>query len=770
MRSITLSRIAAPLVRVALAAAFILVPPSLLVPPAGADGLVVIRPTPELPDPVQLAVRNHLVKITIRNQVGEVEIDQTFRNPNGRQVEGEYLFPVPEGAAVSDFTLYVDGRPVHAQAMDASEALHIYEDLVRQSRDPALLEYAGREIFRARIFPFPAHGDRRVTLDYDQLVERQGGLYRFVYPLSTEKFSSAPLEHASVSILLETDRPVRNAYCPTHDVEIEYLDSRRVRVTWEESGTTPDRDLVLFYSLADEAMDLRLVPYRPDGSQDGYFMLLASVGADTKIPVLPKDVVFVIDRSGSMQGVKIDQARQALDYCLRNLNPDDRFNVIAFASAIDAFADRLQPVSRRSRSEALRFIEALEAGGGTNISEALAEALHARFDPERPAFLVFITDGMPTVGETDVENILEGIPSRGTHNQVRIFPFGVGYDVNAPFLDQLAIEHGGSPSYVRPTEDLQASIEGFYDRISRPVMTDLELEVNGVRFRDLEPAAIPDLFRGGQLVLFGRYHGSGAVEVSLSGRTAGRQRSFELSSELPYRESGNAFVARLWATRRVGSLLRHIRIYGEQAELVQEIKDLGLRFGIASPYTSFLVDETEGPVVYDAHGRTRDRDVPAPRPRGTIARAVDRIVGGLKGGREPSPHANASAPEAAVTWGGGRVIDLQSTSTKSSLSEQTGEAGFEMSKKVEELASARVDESPQSGAIRTAAGKTFRREGDLWRQLDCPEDVRTAQIRVGSREYFDLIKAHSEIGAILALGDHVIFELDGTWYEIVPEE
>ncbi|MFH1144995.1 MAG: VIT domain-containing protein [Candidatus Eisenbacteria bacterium] len=756
LAAMTILAAAALLAAVALLAAW-----ALLASPAFADGFVVVRPVPELPDPIQLAVRNHDVHIAIRDQVGHVEIDQTFRNLNGRQVEGEYLFPVPDGAAVSDFTLWVEGQPVHAQAMDAEEALRIYEGLVRESRDPALLEYAGREVFRARIFPFPPHGDRRVALEYDQIVERQGGLYRFVYPLSTEKFSSRPLEHAFVSIILEADRPVRNAYCPTHDAVIEYLDGRRVRLTFEENGTRPDRDLVFFYSLAEDAMDIRLVPYRPDSGDDGYFMLLASVGADQRIPVLPKDVVFVIDQSGSMEGTKMEQAREALAHCLRHLDGNDRFNVIAFANSADLFADRLQPASRRNVDDALDFVRRLESGGGTNIEEALQAALDSHFDRERPAFVVFVTDGLPTVGETDPQRILEELGHAGA----RIFPFGVGYDVNSVFLDQLAVEHGGSPSYVRPTEDLHQRIAGFYDQIAQPVMTDLRLEAHGLRLRDLEPGAIPDLFRGSQLVLFGRYSGSGPVEISLIGRSAGKHLSFEYDGSLPRFDNDNVFVGRLWATRRIGSLLRHIRLYGEERELVDEIKDLGLRFGIASPYTSFLVDESEMPLADERFRGGRDQVAPSSDSRGRVARTIDRIFSGLRGGGSENMREGRSK-NVSIELDPGTLE--QPLSSKKPMAAQTGEIGFEMSRKVEDLASARFEEK-DSGAIRSTAGRTFQRDGDLWRQLDCPADPQLERITVGSEEYFALLKAHPEIGAILALGNHVIFELEKVWYEIVPK-
>jgi Ca-activated chloride channel family protein len=698
--------------------------------PALADGFVVVRPSPDLPAPVPLAVRYHHVDIEIRDQVGRVQIDQVFRNLNAREVEGEYLFPVPEGAAVSDFTLYVDGRPVHAQAMDAGEALRIYENLIRRNIDPALLEYAGRGLFRARIFPFPSLGDRRVALEYEQLVAREGGLYRFVYPLSTEKFSSEPLESASVEILLEADRPICNAYCPTHRVRIEHLDSRRLRVSWEESGTRPDRDLVLYYSLADEAMDIRLVPYRPDHQEDGYFMLLAAAGLEGDLPVMPKDVVFVIDQSGSMQGAKIDQARRALAYCLRHLNRDDRFNVIAFSTGTHPFAEGLRPAGRGEIDGALDFVRRLDAAGGTNIDEALSLALRSRFDRRRPAFVVFITDGLPTVGERDPRAILGRLPETAA----RIFPFGVGYDVNAVLLDQLAEEHRGAPTYIRPSEDLETLISGFYDQIAQPVLTDLALEVHGARVYDMQPLRIPDLFRGRQLVLFGRYRGSGPVEVSLSGINRDRAASFEYSGRLPREETTNAFVGRLWATRRVGTLLRQIRLHGESAELVAEIRELGLRFGIASPYTSFLVDE-------------------------------DHAF------HDPRPVAGATWGAGGAEWNADRLRPLGSPAARepaARLRSTTGEEAFEVSKQVAEMIAAEAESRDEAGGVRIAAGRTFHRSGDRWTQHGHTADAPPHRITVGSEAYFALLRTHTWLGAVYALGERVIFEIDGVWYETQP--
>ncbi len=723
-------------------------------PPARADGLVVVHPTPGFPHPTQLAVKYHNVDIAIRDQVASVKIDQVFHNPNDRELEGEYIFPIPDGAAVSDFVLYVDGQPVHAEAMDAAQALRIYEDLVRESRDPALLEYAGREMFRARIYPIPPFGERQVALDYDQLVTREGGLYRFVYPLSTEKFSSQPLENAYVKIDLAADRPIRNAYCPSHAVDIDYLDDRHIRVTWEESHTRPDTDLVLYYSLAEGPMDLRLVPYKPGPNEDGYFMLLGALGADDEFPPVPKDIVFVIDHSGSMRGEKIDQAREALDYCLKHLDRRDRFNVIAFSTEVEPLAGELCAVSSRSLRDAREFVGRLEAGGSTNIERALATALECDFTTQRPAIVMFVTDGLPTEGEQDPARILEGL--RDASARVRVFPFGVGYDVNAIFLDQLALEHGGAPSYVRPAENLGERIAAFYDQVAQPVMTDLTLTVDGTRIRQTEPARLPDLFRGGQLVLFGRYRDAGRVEIALSGNVAGRRETFTTTVELPEQTSHDEFVGRLWATRRVGSLLKRIRLYGEEAELVDEVKDLGLRFGLVTPYTSFLVDENaplaQDHVMHERGGRGGTSNAyRAPSWWDRVTGGVQRLASAdhvppTEAGAAPAPPAPAVAMKAA-----------------------TGQTAFDVSDELESLASAKTErKDARDASVKAVAGRTYRLERGVWRDVDCPERVRAEMIEIGSDAYFKLLQDHPELGAVLALGDRVVFQIEGRWYETRP--
>ena len=767
---------------------------SLVAVPARADGFVIVHPQPDVPDPEQLAVRYHDVEIEIHDQVAQVHIDQVFRNLNPREVEGEYIFPVPDGAAVSDFVLWVEGQPIHAEAMDAQQARRLYEDIVRRQKDPALLEYAGRELYRARIYPFPAHGERRVELRYDQLITREAGLCKLVYPLSTEKFSSRPLESATVTIDLKTDRPVRNAYCPSHAVDVEYLGSRHVRVSWEATGTRPDRDLVFYYSLAEEAFDLRLVPYRPHLGEDGYFMMLASMGGDDRVPVQSKDVVFVVDRSGSMEGQKIEQAREALLYCLQHLGPEDRFNVVSFSGSVESFARDLVPASRSEIEQALTFTRHLHAAGGTNISGALEEALAGSFSRGRPGFIVFLTDGLPTRGERDPVAILRQVAEfngnpwrddehpwrdrrswkRRTETQVRIFPFGVGYDVGATFLSQLADENGGAPTYVRPSEDLKRVVQGFYDQVAHPVMTGIQIELAGARLLDPQPSTLPDIFRGRQLVLFGRYDGEGPVELTLRGRVGTREKTYHLRTELPRRERENEFVGRLWAIRKVGSLLREIQLYGEERELVATVTDLGLRFGIGTPYTSFLVDEE------DHVPRYAQERPPQPSPDRDKRGWSFPLLGGLglaMGSPPPSavdgaligdaPAAPHDAPQGAGNGSASSPLMV------------TGQTAFETSREVERMLSAKSEEdllsasgrhaSAREAAARHVAGRTFRRMDERWVQVDCPPEVLTDpdaghRLTFGSEAYFELLRRHPELATVFALGDRVVFELDGQWY------
>ncbi|MEK7278393.1 MAG: VIT domain-containing protein, partial [Chloroflexota bacterium] len=355
-----------------------------------ADGIIIIDPPPcpvtvappclecppvcPTPFPVgdQLEIKYHRVTVTIENQIAVTKVDQLFYNPNSWTAEGMYVFPIPKDAAVSDFAMWVDGEKIEAKILDADEARKIYDDIVRQQRDPALLEYIGQGAVQASIFPIPPDGERRIQLEYSQVLAADNGLIHYVYPLNTEKFSAQPLESVSVSVSVASADAVRAVYSPTHKVGIDRPDKYHFTASYEDSDVTPDQDFELYYSVSPEDIGLNLLTYRDPEGGDGFFVLLAAPGIETGSEVIAKDVILVLDQSGSMDGSKIEQAKDALNYVLNHLNEEDRFNVVAFSTGVQHYASGLQPAS--DARAAADWVSGLRAEGGTNIERALLEA------------------------------------------------------------------------------------------------------------------------------------------------------------------------------------------------------------------------------------------------------------------------------------------------------------------------------------------------------------------------------------------------------------
>ena len=554
----------------------------------GADGIII----PE-PRGVPLAIKYHRVVVEIEDQAAHTEIDQVFLNPAEWDVEGTYIFPLPEEASFSAFSMYVDGEPLSAEILAAEEARQIYEDIVRQRIDPALLEYVGRGAYRARIFPIPGKGEKRLELAYDEILRQDAGIVRYVYPLNTEKFSAAPLEDVSVQVQIRSSVPIRAVYSPSHEIIVERQDETKVRVIYADEGVTPSEDFVLYYTLSQDEVGIDLLTYFPPDLGAGYYMLLAAPEAKASTDqVIPKRMIMVFDRSGSMAGEKINQAREALKFAVEHLNEGDEFNIVDYSTTVSTFADEVVALSAESRRQALEYIDAIEAIGGTNIHDALVRALGMMHGDERAEMVVFMTDGKPTIGETQTQKILNGIAAANAAS-ARIFVFGVGNEVNTHLLDRIAGEHGGAPTYVKPGEDIEVAVSSFYTKVSSPVLADLGLEFTGARPRDYYPQTLPDLFRGGQVVQVGRLDGQGEVRVALSGQILGERQEF--SRTVDTRQSGPDFLPRLWATRKVGFLLDQIRLHGTDNELVEEIVALSKLYGIITPYTSFLIVEDEPP-------------------------------------------------------------------------------------------------------------------------------------------------------------------------------
>ncbi|TAH49973.1 MAG: VWA domain-containing protein [Chloroflexota bacterium] len=699
-----------------------------------ADGLVVIDcptinvppPTPCPPNarcivpmdtgicPAYLRVKNHNVTVTIENQVARTKIDQIFVNDSDAVLEGTYIFPLPDDAAISDFAMYVDGVRLEGKVLDREQAREIYEGIVRRQRDPALLEYIGRGAFQARIFPIPPHSEKRVDISYAQILKAENGLVKYVYPLSTEKFSPQPLGSVSINVDLKSAAALKAIYSPTHNVSVSRENDFHARIGYEASNVKPDRDFVLYYSVSEDAIGATLLTYKPDSSTDGFFLLLVNPKVQVEQQqVVEKDVILVLDTSGSMQGEKIVQARNAAKFVLNQLQPQDRFSVITFATGIISYAPgKLSPSSERGG--AIRFVENIAASGSTNINRSLLEAM-AIADKTRPTIVIFLTDGLPTVDETNTERIIENVKQNAPSN-VRLFTFGVGDDVNTLLLDSLAEKHRGTSAYVRPGEDIEETVSGFYAKISTPVLSDLKIDFGGIETYDAYPFPLPDLFAGTQLVIAGRYKNGGAATIALNGNVNNQTQRFAFEDLNFKTDGGDEFIAPLWATRKIGYLLAQIRLHGENREAVDEIVALAIRYGIVTPYTSFLIQEDADVLSQD--GRAQ--------------------AGSAAATRMPVPSAPQSGP--------GAVIASQANK---SLQE--------------------ADAAPSSGEgkFKHVGDKAFILRNGIWTDTTfVPEKMTTTKIVFGSSQYFDLLKQHPEWSKYVAVGERVIFVVGGVVYEI----
>ncbi|MGH7149070.1 MAG: VIT domain-containing protein, partial [Planctomycetota bacterium] len=522
--------------------------------------------------------------------VSTTEIEQVFRNLGPVPAEEEYLFPLPEDAVASDLSLWIDGKETKGELLDRDRARQIYEGIVRRNRDPALLEWVGRGCVRVAAFPVPPGGEARVRLRYTNLLPNSAGAFEYRLPLNLAAIARGGLRSLVVDATIESSRPLAAIYSPTHAVDVRREGDRRARVTLEASNVAADRDFRLLVASADKEFGFVFLPNRREG-EAGTFVALFAPRFDLEAgKVLPKDLVMVIDTSGSMAGEKIEQAKGAFRHALGRLRPGDRFNLVRFSSEAEAFREAPVEASPENLEAARTWIGRIEARGGTNIDEGLARALQVSRTEGRVPLLFFVTDGLPTVGVTDEKAILGNARSKNAAG-ARIFVFGVGNDVNTRLLDTLAEETRAAREYVRGGEDIEVKVSSLVDKVSSPVLAEVSVAFEGADAHDLYPRLVPDLFKGSSLVLVGRYRGEGRKTVRLSGRFADARREWVYEIDLPRVETRNESIRQLWASRKVYYLLDDLRMNGESREVVEEIRRLGREHGIVTPYTSYLVVE-----------------------------------------------------------------------------------------------------------------------------------------------------------------------------------
>ncbi|MFO0593930.1 MAG: VIT domain-containing protein [Myxococcaceae bacterium] len=744
----------------------------LVAPLTFAQGMLIPTDTSMGP----LGIKYQRVSAEIIDGAAVTKVEQVFVNSSPRQLEAHYVFPLPKGAALQDFYLWINGKKTKGEVLEKQKATEIYEGIVRRLQDPGLLEYVDTDAFRARVFPVPANGEQKIELTFSQVLDFNAGLYQYHYPLGASSRGAPRLtvkQDFVFSANIKSKTPLRSIYSPTHRLGVSRKGENEA-VTGLEMGPGTDisKDLDLFYAVSDKAVGLTFMSHRPDPEQPGFFMALISPRAELKADeVIAKRITFVIDTSGSMMGDRMKLARDTLKYCVQKLNPRDEFNVIRFSTDVEAIFDKPQLATEANVKKAVDFVSGLEAIGGTAIDEAMTRALKDGANRgERPHMVMFITDGHPTVGETDEGSIAKNAK---TGNQgSRVFTFGIGDDLNARLLDRIADEGAGTSDFAKDGKDVELKIGGFYDKVANPVLADLQLDLSAFGAYDVYPRRLGDLFKGGQLVVMGRYRQPKDGTVVLSGMFNGKKQVFEYRGEATKDGKQYDFVPRLWAIRKVGYLLEEIRLHGERAELKDEVVALGKKYGIVTPYTSYLVvEDTPLPVAQNVN-----RPPPPPRdpwmarpeekaaPRGSASNFS--LGGGFAQsgastkGLSPAPTTAPAMPDKAPRASESAASDDFDRSfgpmKEESFKKADGKDGIAVSRDLRKMKE-QAEGERASDPVRSASGRTFIFRSGGWIDSEALSGTaKQLKVKYLSDAYFALLKARPDLKAALALSDRLV--------------
>ncbi|MBI5625348.1 MAG: VWA domain-containing protein [Elusimicrobia bacterium] len=731
-------------------------------------------PMPPIPRPdmVPLPLKEQKVEGSVKMQVAQLWIETVFRNDSSRRLEGEILMPIPGDAVIDKMEMKVGDKLMKAELLDAAAARTTYENIVRQMRDPALLELQGERLVRARVFPIEPNSSVTLRFNYTQILPKAGALYSLKLPLARIDGSGG---NRSVKVGFESQAPMRLLYSPTHSVDIDRQGDKKATVGYKTGG--PESELVVLYSLDEGKMSSSILTHREAG-EDGFFMLSLSPSVKTDAKSQPKDIVFVVDRSGSMEDDgKMEQARKALKSTLNRLTAEDRFGIVDFATGVESMSESLLAADEAGKNRGRRYADKIEASGGTNIKEALDTALDllgkGGAAAGRMPMLVFLTDGLPTVGETNTDELLRAVHGRNKAVKARFFCLGAGKDVNSLFIDKLAEGQRGSRDYVLPGEDIEVKVGQMVDRIAKPAITDVSFEWNGVEAAQVYPKGVTDIYFGDPVLLVGRYPKEGKGSLVLTGKNAAGNVRQEFPLALPKEHAEDDYLPRLWAHRKVAHLLDEIRLTGSKnPEIVDEVIKLAKRYGIVTPYTSLLIAEDsdmaqlrdQGRVMFERMGADAGA-LPAPEagPQGGGGRfAVSAIRGQAFSRNLMAMKSAAAAPAPAEAMGS------FAPGAAAGAADASGYYGFEISAgggggeaKLKKLAS----------EMRSVGSKTFYKRGSAWVDgaYELAGKPSASSIVFLSDAYFELMRRHPETRSWLSLGRSVTFMLAGKAYRIVEK-
>jgi Ca-activated chloride channel family protein len=693
--------------------------------PAWAQGW--IEPPPNRMGRFGVVKVRTAVSVRVTGRVALVEVEEWFRNDGRAMGEGDYLYPLPGEAVFTNYSLFQGDQELRGETMDAAQARAIYEEIVRRKRDPALIELAGHGLIRARVFPINQGETRKITLRYTQVLGRAGDALQFRYaaggrfggPTAVPEGAEGARrigEPAPMSFTLTADSAAlyRDPFSPTHQVQVTREGGRlRVRPVSDLTG-----DFTLFLPFARTLVGITLATHRPVG-EDGYFMLTLSPGRPDGV-ALPRDITVVLDVSGSMSGSKLEQAKDALRQLLGSLGREDRFRLLAFSNGVRAQSMEWNRATAERLRAAREWVEYLQADGGTDIAGALREAFRLTSPEERLPIVLFLTDGLPSVGEQNPERIAE--QAEQGRDRSRVFAFGVGHDVNTYLLDRLSAAGRGATQYVEPGENVEQALSALTAKIQHPVLVELALRDAPVALTEMFPVTLPDLFAGEELVIFGRYRArrEASGQVTVEGRRGSRPERFSTVATFAEHTEANAFIPRLWASRKIGFLSQQLRLNGPNEELVAEIKKTALRYGLLSEYTSYLVQEP-----------------------------MDVALG--RGGVVPQTVAGVAASPSAATGEGAVRQAKRDQARRQAVSADELDAANEAMLQIRHM-----------GQTRHVAGRLFKEIEGTWTDLMHADSVQTIRVELFSAAYFAVLKALPELepyvtefGTVVVAGDRV---------------
>lgn len=679
------------------------------------------------------------VRVDLVDRVLRYEITETFVNRGSRVGEADFMFPLPKGAAFQDLKLSINGEMVAGETMSADRARQIYEEIVRRQRDPALLEWMGYGLLRARIFPIAPGEEKKVIVRFQTVAQREGDALRVDYfrgmRSNQREMNQEPEGRTSFVLTYPNDPMYGTAYSPTHSIFEQRFGSAN-------SGDG-DRSFASYRGESVRRVEVRdargevtlLIPIRRStsaaisllanapGNGDGFALITLAPPAVRPRPV-PRDLTFVIDVSGSMSGQKMEQARAAGKQILHTLSPLDRFRLIDFSSDVRTFRNDFSAATRENLGAAERYLDQLDAEGSTNISGALDEALSTPVQAGRLPIVLFLTDGQPTVGERDASVIAANVAKqRGSR---RVFTFGVGADLNVSLIEQLALEGRGTASFVRPEESVERAVGIVASRLTSPLVTDVRVSADGVRLLKMHPSGPVDIFAGEDLVILARYDGSGDAVLHFNGQTTSGPVSWSTRVNFPDRSRENPFVARLWATQRLGYLSAEKRKHGGSQEIDTEIRDLGERFGIPTEFSSYLVVEPGMNPRIQIRGSNMMMDQAVVTGIGTVARAP-----------------------AAVEFEAAKSAAAQRTVTSTAA--------------VDSASGMRDDAN-----LRRAGNATFVLRDSVWTDVRFKKTGAVLRVKPFSDAYFKLIELVPELRESFSVGERAIVSGRSMAIELTP--